>query len=63
MNEQLDLDELKIFLKKANIPHATGTTKTIKEAAGLRTIEYGDDDYRMHDNFFGGEPYGGVNNM
>lgn len=57
--ESVDLDELKAFLMRANMPHATGTAKTIKEADGSRTIEYAEDDYRMHDNFFGGEPYGG----
>ncbi len=57
--ENVDLDELKIFLMKANMPHATGTAKTNREIDGSRTIEYSEGDYRMHDNFFGGEPYGG----
>lgn len=55
----VDLDELKKFLMRANMPHANGTAKMTKEADGSRTIEYVEDDYRMHDNFFGGEPYGG----
>lgn len=60
MNTQsLNLDGLKAFLIKANIPHATGTAKTVKEHDGSRTIEFIEGDYRMHDNFFGGEPYGG----
>lgn len=41
------------------MPHATGQAKTIAEADGSRTIEYSEGDYHMHDNFFGGEPYGG----
>lgn len=57
--DNVNLDELKKFLMRANMPHATGTAKTVKEADGSRTIEYSEGDYRMHDNFFGGEPYGG----
>lgn len=55
----VNLEELKTFLIRANAPHAKGTAKIIKEKDGSRTIEYAEDDYRMHDNFFGGEPYGG----
>lgn len=57
--QRIDLEELKAFLMRANMPHADGTAATVKEADGSRTIEYAEDDYRMHDNFFGGEPYGG----
>jgi len=56
---RVNLEELKAFLMRANMPHATGTAETTKEADGSRTIEYTEDNYRMHDNFFGGEPYGG----
>lgn len=31
----------------------------IKEADGSTTIHHEDGSWRMHDNFFGGEPYGG----
>lgn len=55
----INVDELKQFLMRANMPHALGEAKTAKESDGSRTIEYGDGDYYMHDNFFGGEPYGG----
>lgn len=58
MNE-INLEEAKAFLMRANMPHATGEAKTVKEPDGSRTIEYSEGDYRMHDNFFGGEPYGG----
>jgi hypothetical protein len=57
--ENVNLEELKKFIMKANMPHATGAAETVKEADSSRTIEYSDGDYRMHDNFFGGEPYGG----
>lgn len=55
----LNLDELKAFLMKANMPHASGGAKPIQEEDGSRTIKFTDGNYRMHDNFFGGEPYGG----
>ncbi len=41
------------------MPHATGQAEVKTEVDGSRTIEYEEGDYRMHDNFFGGEPYGG----
>ncbi len=58
-NQVVNLEQIKKFLMKANMPHADGTAETIKEKDGSRTIEYADGDYRLHDNFFGGEPYGG----
>ena len=57
--ETVDLDELKVFLMRANIPHATGMAEIAAEDDGSRTIQYSEGEYRMHDNFFGGEPYGG----
>ncbi len=59
MTRAVNLDQLKQFLMKANMPHASGTARTVEEKDGSRTIEFSDGDYRMHDNFFGGEPYGG----
>jgi hypothetical protein len=55
----IDLDELKGFLAKANMPHADGSAPMIKETDGSRTIVFEDGPWSMHDNFFGGEPYGG----
>jgi hypothetical protein len=55
----VNLDELQAFLTRANIPHATGAAHTRTETDGSRTITYHEGNYRMHDNFFGGEPYGG----
>ena len=57
--KSIKLEELKAFLVRANMPRADGTAKIVKEADGSRTITYTEGDYRMHDNFFGGEPYGG----
>ena len=58
-NQSLSHDELKVFLMEANMQHAFGKGKVINENDGSRTIEFSQGDYKMHDNFFGGEPYGG----
>ena len=55
----MDLEQLRQFLIKSNVPHATGTAKMSSEKDGSRTIVFADGDWSMHDNFFGGEPYGG----
>lgn len=59
MSSALDLDALKTFLLRANMPHAAGTAKPTNETDGSRTITYSEGGYHMNDNFFGGEPYGG----
>lgn len=51
--------ELKRFLAKANMPHADGSAHMTKESDSSRTIIFAEGDWKMHDNFFGGEPYGG----
>jgi hypothetical protein len=56
---KLDLVALKSFLLRSNQPHATGTAQPLNEKDGSRTIVFTDGDWAMHDNFFGGEPYGG----
>lgn len=33
--------------------------RLLSKPDGSRTIEYSEDDYHIHDNFFGGEPYEG----
>lgn len=58
-NGVMNLKELENFLVKANKPHADGTAKMKNESDNSRSIEFELRDYRMHDNFFGGEPYGG----
>lgn len=49
------------FLIDANkAGYATGQyDRFIKEKDKSETIRYESGDFRMHDNFFGGEPYGG----
>jgi len=55
------LTELKKFLLSANKAGYAGgeSKKWIKEADGSTTIPYQEGDFRMQDNYFGGEPYGG----
>lgn len=53
--------DLQKFLIEANKHgYASGEqAPSKKEADGSTTIEFASGDFRMHDNFFGGEPYGG----
>lgn len=57
MNE----NDLKQFLISANkVGYASGKEREwIKCEDGSTTIVFEQGEYRMHDNFFGGEPYGG----
>ena len=57
MNKQ----KLKEFLIKSNrVGYAGGQEKQwVKQPDGSTTIEFVKDEWRSHDNFFGGEPYGG----
>ena len=55
----IDLEELRKFLNNADKPHADGTAKIIREEDGSSTITFSEGEWSMHDNFFGGEPYGG----
>ena len=53
--------DLKSFLYKTNqAGYATGKYSSwIKEKDGSTTIHFIDKDWEAHDNFFGGEPFGG----
>jgi len=57
----MNIKQLKVFLietKKAG--YGVGNSKSwIKEKDGSTTIPFESGDWRMHDNFFGGEPWGG----
>ncbi len=55
----MNQDNLRKFLYKANMPHASGSANMKSESNGSRTIVYEEGSWQMHDNFFGGEPYGG----
>jgi len=57
----MDSNALHQFLIDSNkAGYAGGEEKQwIKEPDGSTTIPYTKDDWKSHDNFFGGEPYGG----
>jgi len=54
-------DELRNFLIEANKAGYAGgdERKWTKESDGSTTIPFTQDDWKLQDNFFGGEPYGG----
>lgn len=53
------MKDLKAFIIKANKNgYASGNTG-VKEDDGSTTIIYKQGEWKEHDNFFGGEPYGG----
>lgn len=56
-----DLKSLQQFLIDSNKAGYAGgeEKKWIKEPDGSTTIPYEKDRFKSHDNFFGGEPYGG----
>ncbi len=57
----MNLEQLRQFLIDANqAGYVTGEEKQwIKESDGSTTIPYKKGEFSSHDNFFGGEPYGG----
>lgn len=55
----MDINNLRKFLIEANKAGYASGTLGKKETDGSTTIEFESGNYRMHDNFFGGEPYGG----
>jgi hypothetical protein len=58
----MDIQELKQFILEANGKgYATGEEKTrIKENDGSMTIKYSSGEWKMVDNYVGGEPYAGM---
>jgi hypothetical protein len=58
---KIDTAELRAFILEASRATYASGDESIKEtqADGSTTIEYKSGDYRFHDNYFGGEPYGG----
>lgn len=61
MTENPGLGSLGEFLVQANrAGYAAGEDRSwIKEGDSSTSIRFESGDWRMHDNFFGGEPYGG----
>ena len=56
----MDISKVEQFLFESN-PHtyADEGVKTIEEADGSHTIIYEKGNLKLHDNYFGGEPFGG----
>ena len=56
----LDLEDFKKFKEEAGkAGYENENAKKIKELDGSTTISYESGDWKFHDNYFGGEPYGG----
>lgn len=57
----MEIEQLRSFLVDSNrAGYAGGNEKKwVKESDGSTTIPYSKGSWRSHDNFFGGEPYGG----
>lgn len=57
----MDIKQLKKFLAEAHQKgYASGAkAKKLKEKDGSKTIVLKSGDWKCHDNYFGGEPYGG----
>ena len=57
----IDLNQLKAFKKEASGAgyESEGLKNEVKEKDGSTTLWYASGDWKFHDNFFGGEPYGG----
>ena len=60
-NSNMNTEDLRLFLVDANKnTYSTGNTSlNKKEEDKSTTITYKKDEWNFHDNFFGGEPYGG----
>lgn len=59
--DTIDLEKLREFILKASRATYASGNESIKEKQEDKstTIRFEDDEYRYHDNYFGGEPYGG----
>lgn len=59
--ENIDKDTLKDFILEASRNTYASGDESIKQkqADGSKTIEFKKGSYAYHDNYFGGEPYGG----
>lgn len=57
----MNIDDLRQFLIDSNKSGYAGgkEKKWIKESDGSTTIPFEKEEWRSHDNFYGGEPYGG----
>jgi hypothetical protein len=53
------LREIKRFILEANQAGYASGNSGVKESDGSKTIAFEKGDWKYHDNYFGGEPYGG----
>lgn len=59
-NNQPDILEIHSFLKRSNeAGYANPEVHSTNETDGSHTIKYAEGDWKFHDNYFGGEPFGG----
>jgi len=59
MKDHQFLNKIAEFLLEANEHGYAAYVRDTKEPDNSHTIEYSSGDWRYHDNYFGGEPYGG----
>ncbi|HUD21182.1 MAG TPA: DUF5680 domain-containing protein [Candidatus Saccharimonadales bacterium] len=56
----MDIQEIKQLLIRANkAGYGNEATKIVSEKDNSKTITYSEGDWEFHDNYFGGEPFGG----
>jgi hypothetical protein len=53
------LQEIKKFILEANQAGYASGNSGVGESDGSKTIAFENGDWKYHDNYFGGEPYGG----
>lgn len=61
MKDKFTNDQLRRFIYSASrATYASGDESIkVKQSDGSTTIEFAEGDFKFHDNYFGGEPYGG----
>ncbi len=61
MENRFDHEKLRRFIYSASrATYASGDESIkVKQLDGSTTIEFAEGDFKFHDNYFGGEPYGG----
>lgn len=56
----MNTEEIKLFLAKANqAGYGNQTTQEVTNSDQSHTITFSEGDWNFHDNYFGGEPFGG----
>ncbi len=55
----VNIKELKAFYVKSQKPHAFSAASIKRQKNGAKIMVFTEDPWKMHDVFYGGEPYGG----